>query len=336
MDMFGNILHTWSANINYKKGYEWPFVKLLKNGDLLEIASKKMLVRMDWHSNIKWLKKISSHHYIDMDENDDIYTLLHNYEVAFWSIIPLPIGNEYVAILSPEGKIKREIPLYKIFKNEIPPDRLKKIAQWLISPKGFVTRIERGIKPPRDIFATPTDIFHSNCVEIIKRDINDVLKKGNVLICSRRLDLIGIFDVKEEKLVWTWGKGQLEGPHNSTILENGNILIFDNGIRRKYSRVIELNPQTEEIVWQYLADPPESFYSYWGGGNQRLPNGNTLITDANNGRVFEITKGGEIVWEFYNTEIDEKEKKRATIYHMMRITDMTNYPFLKDLENKPQ
>ena len=31
---------------------------------------------------------------------------------------------------------------------------------------------------------------------------------------------------------------------------------------------------------------------------QRLPNGNTLITEGSDGRVFEVTKDHELVWEF--------------------------------------
>jgi hypothetical protein len=33
---------------------------------------------------------------------------------------------------------------------------------------------------------------------------------------------------------------------------------------------------------------------------QRLPNGNTLINEASFGRFFEVTRDGEIVWEYVN------------------------------------
>jgi hypothetical protein len=36
------------------------------------------------------------------------------------------------------------------------------------------------------------------------------------------------------------------------------------------------------------------------GSAQRLPNGNTLITEASFGRFFEVTKEGEIVWDYVN------------------------------------
>jgi len=334
MDMSGGILHTWNVNISNPEDYEWPYVKLLKNGDLLEIARKKMLICMDWNSHTKWIRKISSHHDLDIDQsNNDIYTLTHDYEVVFHSLIPLPIGNEYITILSPEGKIKKNISLYKILKNEISSDRFERIIWWLLSPKHFAARIEMAIKPPRDVFARPTDIFHSNTVGVIDQDISPIIKRGHILYCSMRLDLIGVIDIEREKLIWSWGKRDLEGPHHPTPLENGNILIYDNGTRRGHTRILEVNPLTNRIEWQYVGNPPQSFFSKWGGASQRLPNGNTLLTESDRGRVFEITKDGEIVWEFYNPEMDKKNQTRATIYRMMKITDIENYPYLNSLKN---
>ena len=45
-------------------------------------------------------------------------------------------------------------------------------------------------------------------------------------------------------------------------------------------------------------DCPTRFYSPFISGMQRLPNGNTLITEGSDGRVFEVTKDHELVWEF--------------------------------------
>ena len=104
---------------------------------------------------------------------------------------------------------------------------------------------------------------------------------------------------------------------------------FDIGFYRGYSRIIELNPITKEIEWEYKANPPQSFCSPTRGSAQRLPNGNTLIAESDKGRVFEITPDEKVVWEFYNPEIDQRYKevkKRATIYRMMRITDTARYP----------
>ena len=36
------------------------------------------------------------------------------------------------------------------------------------------------------------------------------------------------------------------------------------------------------------------------GGQERLPNGNTLICESLMGRFLEVTMDGEVVWEFVN------------------------------------
>lgn len=54
---------------------------------------------------------------------------------------------------------------------------------------------------------------------------------------------------------------------------------------------------TARIVWEYRETP--DFYSPWGADADRLPNGNTLITDCTNGRILEVTTGGQKVWEIF-------------------------------------
>ena len=98
------------------------------------------------------------------------------------------------------------------------------------------------------------------------------------------------------------------GPHDAKMLHNGNILVYDNGgsggyppVVRFYTRLVEIQPVSGVIVWEYTYQPRASlFLSIVTGGAQRLPNGNTLSLDTDKGWVFEITPQGEIVWEFIN------------------------------------
>lgn len=85
------------------------------------------------------------------------------------------------------------------------------------------------------------------------------------------------------------------------MLKNGHILIFDNGTYYQQSRIVELDPLTEKIVWEYHAQPKDDFYSYVWGNVQPLPNGNILVTESTKNRIFEITPEGEIVWDFIST-----------------------------------
>ena len=93
----------------------------------------------------------------------------------------------------------------------------------------------------------------------------------------------------------------------------GNILLFNNRHnegtdKKRYSSVMELKlplradgsydwEREAEVVWSYAAD---GFYSATRSGVQRLPNGNTLITEARDGRLIEVRSDGEVAWEFVN------------------------------------
>jgi uncharacterized protein (UPF0248 family) len=129
------------------------------------------------------------------------------------------------------------------------------------------------------------------------------LPDGDILASYRPTSTVIRISRKTGKILWKLGPPTVAGQHAPTLLENGNILIFDNGVHRlddsvPFSRAIEINPATNEIVWKYQDQPTWNFFSPRMGNAQRLPNGNTLITESSFGRFFEVTKEGEIVWEY--------------------------------------
>jgi hypothetical protein len=131
------------------------------------------------------------------------------------------------------------------------------------------------------------------------------LADGNLLLSFRNISTVVKIDRKSGAVFWKLGAPPLSGQHAPTPLPNGNILIFDNGPHRldlafPFSRVIEVNPATNEIVWKYQEAFAPSFYSDRISNAQRLPNGNTLINEGMFGRFFEVTAAGEVVWEYVN------------------------------------
>ncbi len=132
-----------------------------------------------------------------------------------------------------------------------------------------------------------------------------VCRDGNVLLSTRFLNQVTKIDYKTGKVIGRYGKGKIFYQHCARELDNGNILVFDNGTHRheykpEYSRSVEIDPKTDEIVWEYKANPPSDFFSAHSSGNERQPNGNTLIIESDKGRAFEVTPGCEIVWEYVN------------------------------------
>lgn len=131
------------------------------------------------------------------------------------------------------------------------------------------------------------------------------LPNGDILASFRPTSTVVRISRQTGKIVWKLGPPTVAGQHAPHVLGNGNVLIFDNGVHRlddsiPYSRVIEIDPTTNKIVWKYQDKPAWNFFSVRMGNAQRLPNGNTLITDSSIGRFFEVTMEGEIVWEYVN------------------------------------
>lgn len=182
----------------------------------------------------------------------------------------------------------------------------------------------------------------------------------NIIWSSRQTNILAITSRKTGEIVWRVGPdyaatgalrklGQIIGPHHVHMIPRGlpgegNILVFDNGgwagygapnpgapeghqnALRDYSRVVEFNPVTLEVVWQYsgreagFAVPSGryQFYSPLVSSAQRLPNGNTLITEGVGGRLFEITRQFEIVWEYVNPYY-EKARNQNMVYRSYRL-----------------
>lgn len=141
-------------------------------------------------------------------------------------------------------------------------------------------------------------------------------RPGNVIISYRSLNTMVVVDRDTGEIVWQTN-GLTIGQHDSHFIGaglpgSGNVLVFDNGLggqygdhestTRYYSRVLEIDPIATEIVWEYDATmsgrPIWSFFSWFISSAERLPNGNTLITEGAFGTIFEVTPSGEIVWEY--------------------------------------
>jgi hypothetical protein len=158
----------------------------------------------------------------------------------------------------------------------------------------------------------------------------------NIIIDSRNANFIVIIDRKTGKIVWRVGPNfpsasatsgvaakvprpidQISGQHDAHLIEEGlpgagNLIVFDNQGPAGYpaaalgvntgSRVLEIDPATNAIVWSYGAEDGGAagwtFYSSFISSARRLPNGNTLIDEGMNGRFFQVTPSGEIVWEY--------------------------------------
>jgi hypothetical protein len=111
--------------------------------------------------------------------------------------------------------------------------------------------------------------------------------------------LLAVVDLDQKKLIWAM-QGSFKYQHDPKILANGNLLFFDNQGLPRQSRVIEFDPADRSARWEYTGSASDPFFSEACGTAERLPNGNTLITESDNGRAFELTPDKTLVWEFFN------------------------------------
>jgi hypothetical protein len=139
--------------------------------------------------------------------------------------------------------------------------------------------------------------------------INSVypLKDGNILASLRSVSAVVIISRKTGEIIWHLDSTVVAQQHCASELEDGSILVFDNGTFRHhesatYSRVIQVSRKDKSIIWEYRDPHPMTFFTPFMGGAQRLENGNTLITEAAFGRIFEVTEKKEIVWEYVNPD----------------------------------
>jgi hypothetical protein len=320
MNMSGEIVHTWA----YPEitPWRWRAVEMLDNGDLLVINKLHALIKLDWQSNLVWSRPIQVHHDVTVAEGGALYvpaaatTLYRGVAVKFDVILLLDsLGEEIDRWWSYEHLDDIRLAFDETSFLDGILDSLEESSRGN-SSSGNAADPAYG-KPKGQIY----DYFHLNTVNLLPltplADMDSRFSPGNLLVCFRNINQVAVIDTSTMKILWTWGEGELEWPHYPVMLEDGNILIYDNGVVREFSRVIEVNPMTGEIEWEYRGDPPESFYSATRGAAQRLPNGNTLICHSTDGRVFEVTPTGETVWEWLNPATQDGH--RVQVVRMYRI-----------------
>jgi len=135
-----------------------------------------------------------------------------------------------------------------------------------------------------------------------------------VLLNSRHLDTFWMIDRATGDILWSCGQhgtiGRRDPPeeplfshaHDVEKLPNGNFLMYDNGNYRAepLSRALEIRidfaAKTASEVWSWT-EPGFRLYDWCMGDANRLPNGNTLITNSLMGRIIEVTRSGDKVWE---------------------------------------
>ena len=133
------------------------------------------------------------------------------------------------------------------------------------------------------------------------------------------LRTVAVLDLRQRRVAWAL-RGDWEGIHDPSLLENGDLLLFHNAHAERRSVVLELDPLSAQLRWRYGGTPAQEFFTHCCGTAQRLGNGNTLVTESENGRAFEVTPEGEVVWDFRSPQrAGERGEFVATLFELERL-----------------
>ena len=274
-------------------------VAMLPNGDVVMAMAGAALTRIDACSRVVWSVPLRSHHTVDILPNGEILvpgTETYSKPVAKWPRLrPGETGYFEDGLLnrvSPDGKLLESISVSDVIYD----------SDWTsLIFAGRGSRFSMAEEDP----------YHLNDVEMLRPEMAaafPMFAAGDLLVDLRNLQTMLVVDGTTHKIKWKM-TGPFFGEHDPDFAPNGHIILFDNRITGSkpqlgYSKIMEIDPATKEVVWTYSGTDADPMYSNIGGRVQWLPNGNILVGEPQAGRVFELARdangNGEIVWQFVN------------------------------------
>ena len=322
MDMQGRTVHHWALpaskiwrgpKLDRKGAHYFRRAYLLEDGGLLVIFEGLGIAKIDVDSKVLWATPAEGkegpvgHHDVEVQPNGDLLALTRTPRIIPWLNPKKLILDDFITLYSGDGEKKFEISLAEAFG------------------RSDYRKVLLGNKRKKG------DIFHSNSIHMLDGSVahvNPSFDPGNVLISIRHLNMLAVLDPGQRKIVWA-SRGTFKLQHDAAVLANGNILLFDNGAKNTQdSRAVELDPATLETRWEYRGTEQDPLWSKTCGTVQRLPDGNTLIVESDNGRAIEITPDGEIIWEWLSPHRAGNDPDLvATLFDLIRLPPET-YPFV--------
>jgi len=306
IDLEGRELHRWSRPYSTleRDGRARPAPKsdrhvwfhsarAMPNGDLIAVYESVGqtpygygMVKLDRDSNVIWSYLRNVHHVFDVGPDGTIYALsqdIVDHPLEGFHAVGYPRLEDYLVVLSPEGEEITRISLVDA-----------------LAVSGFRFLLQNVT------WYGSEDPTHANAVQVVTPEMDAAFpygEAGDVVVSMRELSTVAVVDVEERRVQWAL-RGSWIQQHDVQLLPDGHFLMFDNwgdyegptGI----SRIVEVDPVSSEITWVYRGTEQEPLASEVRSNVQRLPNGNTLISESDGGRLLEITPDGTIVWEFHN------------------------------------
>ena len=268
-------------------------------------ASGGRIIKFDWSGNVLW------------DWSCDWEYQLHH------DIEPTPDGTILAIAIEDINGFRPDVIL------EIRPEGMSDATlEWIWKVSDHTGSSDDPYKFDGGADYNQLDWNHFNAVSL---NIDN-----QILLSSRNWCEIYIIDWGgDSDILYRWGNPQNYGVDGEQILfaqhgvnqiptgypGEGNIILFNNmniqGGDNDNSIVIELTPDFEtfegDVVWTF----DNNFYSPKQSGAFRLPNGNTFVTVAVDGYMFEVTSDGEVVWELYQEGVVRAQKYSIDYFNIL-------------------
>jgi outer membrane protein assembly factor BamB len=271
LDMGGNVVHSWQ----YPGSEYWSRAHLLQDGGLLAITcGPPELLRLNSDSELVWRFAGHAHHDLAVMSDGTICVLVRTSATRPNLNNGEAVIDDCIVLLDAKGRQLSFISLLESFERSTLGEQ--RLSDHLL---------------PDD-----PDLFHTNSVEILSEG-----ERLQFLLSIRSISTVAILDAASGRIVWALS-GRWHKQHEAQLVD-GNILLFDNlGLTKErpelnQSRVLEIDINSLEVVWSFT-EP--GFFTRGAGAQQRLPNGNTLITESERGRIIEVSPDGRVVWEYVN------------------------------------
>lgn len=308
MDMDGKPLHRWQRSLaEALPGYDgpidpefsncWRRARMLADGGIVAIFEGKGVFRLDRDSNLLWSNPNRAHHDLELMPSGQIVLLTRTAHLLPRVHPEKPTLEDFVVILDEDGNERSRLSILEAFEN----------SEWISWYEQ--RRVKTG------------DIFHTNSIQVLSGRAVDAPwnQPGFFLLSVLSMDAVIVIDPFQRKVVQAWA-GPWKEQHEPLLLPTGSMLLFDNKGESGRSRVLEFDPVDGEMIWQFQGYQGAPFYTSTCGTAQRLPNGNTLVVESDNGRALEVDVEGRTVWEFRNPARAGSEGEFvATLFDLIRL-----------------
>lgn len=305
----------------YMRG--WNHVELGLDGALYAIVPLGAVLKLTADSTLQWACEVSAHHDFEIQVDGSMLVLTEEPRLVEVDRRMVPILDNGITMISAEGEEKVTHSIYDLLCSnsaiaglieselrrrfpvgwqrrqletcDVKGAELERLRVLLVTAE-YRDSLRDALRLLRDMPSAPSDVLHTNTLEVLRKHPAGCWERGHILLSMRSLNLIAVVDLNTRAVVWSWGPGVLSRQHQPSALDNGHILVFENGYDQGRSRLLEIDPVTREIVWSYLGDPPESFFSPVSGGCQQLEGDTILVAEATSRRAFEVDRRGKILW----------------------------------------